>query len=67
MWRQIMDNHYSSPEWTVDEWLGAWHIGVGQAYQCPECANVIMVIKGGTGTLEPKCHGKQMVSVETRR
>ncbi len=61
-----MADRFSTPEWTVDEWVGAWHIGVGQAYRCQECANMIMVVKGGTGTLEPRCHGKPMVLVEKK-
>ena len=61
-----MADRFSTPEWTVDDWVGAWHIGVGQAYRCAECNNLIMVIKGGTGTLEPRCHGQPMVPVEKR-
>ncbi len=61
-----MADRFSTPEWSVDEWVGAWHIGVGQAYRCQECANMIMVVKGGTGTLEPRCHGKPMVPVEKK-
>jgi len=62
-----MGDQFSTPEWTTDEWRQAWHIGVGRAYRCAECANMVMVIKGGTGNLDPRCHGKAMVPVETRR
>lgn len=62
-----MQEQYSSPEWSADEWLQAWHIGVGSAYRCQECGNLIMVVKGGTGTLEPRCHDRPMVPVERRR
>ena len=62
-----MNGQYSTSEWTVDEWRNAWHIGVGKVYQCRECANLIMVVKGGTGALEPKCHGQPMAPLEVRR
>jgi hypothetical protein len=62
-----VNGQYSSSEWTVDEWRSAWHIGVGKAYQCEKCANLIMVVKGGTGTLEPRCHGEPMTPVEVKR
>jgi len=62
-----MADQYSSPEWTADDWARAWRIEVGQAYRCRECANMIMVVKGGTGTLAPRCHGKPMEPVEPRR
>lgn len=61
-----MQDRFSTPEWSVDEWLQAWHIGVGTAYRCPECSNMIMVVKGGTGTLEPRCHGKPMRPLERK-
>ncbi|GAB4266916.1 MAG: hypothetical protein Kow0092_20030 [Deferrisomatales bacterium] len=62
-----MQHPYSTAEWTADEWLQAWHIGVGRVYRCAQCGNMIMVIKGGTGTLEPKCHGEPMAAVEKKR
>jgi hypothetical protein len=62
-----MADNFSTPEWTTDDWLHAWRIGVGSAYRCQECSNMVMVIKGGTGNLEPRCHAKPMVPVETRR
>ncbi len=61
-----MGDQFSTPEWTTDEWRQAWHIGVGKAYRCPECSNLVMVIKGGTGNLDPRCHGRAMVPVEAR-
>ena len=62
-----MQDRFSTPEWTVDDWVHAWHIGVGRAYRCQECSNLVMVTKGGTGTLEPRCHGKPMLAVERKR
>ena len=59
-----MDDKFSSPEWTSQDWQKAWHIGVGATFKCSECGNMIMVIKGGTGTLEPRCHDKAMEPVE---
>ena len=52
------------PEWTVDEWVSAWTIHVGTAYRCDKCATMIMVTKGGVGTLEPICCGEPMKRVE---
>lgn len=62
-----MADNFSTPEWTTDEWLQAWHIGVGSTYRCRQCSNMVMVIKGGTGNLDPRCHGQPMAPVETRR
>jgi hypothetical protein len=59
-----MDDKFSSPEWTSQDWQKAWHIGVGTTFKCSECGNMIMVIKGGTGTLEPRCHDKVMELAE---
>jgi len=52
------------PEWTPDEWQAAWTIHVGRAYRCERCATMIMVTKGGIGTLEPICCGEPMKPVE---
>lgn len=62
-----MDEHYSSPEWNLEDWQSAWNIGVGTVYRCERCTNLIMVVKGGTGTLEPRCHGAPMLPVEKPR
>ena len=48
------------PEWTADEWMTAWTIHVGRAYRCGACGTMIMVTKGGVGTLEPVCCGQPM-------
>ena len=61
-----MQDQFSSPEWTTDEWHQAWRIGVGSAYRCEECSNMIIVVRGGTGTLDPRCHGKPMKPVEKK-
>ena len=53
-----------SPEWTPEEWTEAWTIHVGKAYRCGKCATMIMVTKGGVGTLEPICCGEPMQLVE---
>jgi hypothetical protein len=52
------------PEWTSDEWISAWTIHVGQAYRCARCDTLIMVTKGGVGTLEPMCCDTPMELVE---
>jgi len=46
---------YTTSEWTREEWERAWHLKVGTAYGCEKCGSVIMVTKGGVGTLEPYC------------
>lgn len=62
-----MEGELSSPEWSMEDWLSAWHIGVGRVFACQECSNMIMVTKGGTGNLEPKCHGKKMKLLEKEK
>ncbi len=59
-----MPNGMESPEWTSEEWLGAWTIHVGKAYRCDKCDTLIMVTKGGVGTLEPICCGEPMKPIE---
>ncbi|MFP4056438.1 MAG: hypothetical protein ACLF0G_06180 [Candidatus Brocadiia bacterium] len=51
------------PEWTTEEWISAWTIHVGTAYRCEDCDTLIMVTKGGVGTLEPICCRKPMTRV----
>lgn len=51
------------PEWTTEEWTQAWTIHVGRAYRCAKCDTMIMVTKGGVGTLEPICCGEPMTLV----
>lgn len=58
-----MGGEYSG-EWTVDQWMSAWTINVGKAYACDQCRSMIMVTKGGTGVLEPRCCGQAMRLVE---
>jgi len=59
-----MSNGAGYPEWTTDEWTRAWTIHVGKAYYCEKCKTMIMVTKGGVGTLEPICCGEPMKLVE---
>jgi len=59
-----MSNGTEYPEWTTEEWLSAWTIHVGRAYRCEECGTMVMVTKGGVGTLEPVCCGEPMRLVE---
>jgi len=59
-----MSNGSEYPEWTVDEWTSAWSIHVGRAYRCEKCQTMVMVTKGGIGTLEPICCGEPMKLVE---
>ncbi|MDD5090420.1 MAG: hypothetical protein PHQ23_05835 [Candidatus Wallbacteria bacterium] len=47
-------------EWDFDEWEKAWSISVGEVYTCSECRNMLIVSKGGTGSLDLKCCGKPM-------
>ncbi len=54
----------SEPEWSQDDWTSGWTIHVGKAYSCGKCGTMIMVTKGGIGTLEPKCCGSDMFLVE---
>ncbi len=62
-----MQDKFSSPEWNSQDWQSAWSIGVGKVYRCTECANKVMVVRGGTGTLDPRCHGKAMKPVEQKK
>jgi hypothetical protein len=52
------------PEWTVDQWERAWTIHVGKAYSCQKCGNMIMVIKGGVGVLDPSCCDVPMTPIK---
>jgi hypothetical protein len=52
-------------EWTVEQWRKAWSIHVGKAYTCNQCHTMIMVTKGGIGTLEPLCCGQKMQPVKS--
>ncbi len=54
---------YTTSEWTHEEWERAWNIKVGTAHACEKCGNMIMITKGGIGTLEPYCCGELMTSV----
>jgi hypothetical protein len=57
----VSEKKFSNDEWSVSEWSEAWHISVGKAYACNECGTMIMVTKGGIGSLEPICCKKTML------
>ena len=61
-----MSDNFSGPEWNATDWLGAWSIEVGKCYKCSVCGNVVMVIRGGTGNLDPRCHDKPMNPVGSK-
>jgi hypothetical protein len=56
--------HYTTSEWTQEEWRRHWNISVGAAYACEKCGNMIMITKGGVGTLEPYCCDELMKPVK---
>jgi len=59
-----MSQPHTHPEWTADEWTKTWTIHVGKAYRCTKCSTIIMVTRGGIGTLEPICCGQPMLPVK---
>jgi len=59
--------NYTTSEWTHEEWEREWHISVGSAYACKKCGNMIMITKGGVGTLEPYCCDELMQPVGKRK
>ncbi|MCK5235692.1 MAG: hypothetical protein KAR06_01805 [Deltaproteobacteria bacterium] len=56
----VSEKQLKDAEWTTDEWMSTWTIKVGSAYGCDKCGAMVMVTKGGVGTLEPKCCGTTM-------
>ena len=52
------------PEWELGEWEAALTINVGTAYVCRQCGNLVMVTRGGVGTLDLVCCGKPMEKIE---
>ena len=60
----MQNDDYTTSEWTRDEWERAWHLNVGTAYSCEKCGSVVMVTKGGVGTLEPYCCDELMKPLE---
>jgi desulfoferrodoxin-like iron-binding protein len=54
----------STPEWSTEDWTKAWTIHVGKAYLCEVCGTIVMVTKGGVGTLEPVCCEQPMKLVK---
>jgi len=53
-------SNINHPEWELEAWEKAFTINVGRAYVCRECDNLVMVTKGGVGSLDLKCCNKQM-------
>jgi hypothetical protein len=51
---------YTTSEWTHEEWEREWNLSVGVAYSCEKCGSMVMITKGGVGTLEPYCCGALM-------
>lgn len=60
----MQNDDYTTSEWTRGEWERAWHLNVGTAYGCKKCGSVIMITKGGVGTLEPYCCDQMMKPLE---
>lgn len=54
------------PERDLGEWELALTIDVGTAYVCRACGNLVMVTKGGLGTLDLVCCGKPMEKLKCR-
>lgn len=55
-----MKDHLSGIEWSVDDWKSAWSLKVGTAYVCNKCGCMVMVTKGGVGSMEHRCCGEIM-------
>jgi desulfoferrodoxin-like iron-binding protein len=51
-------------EWELGDWEAALTINVGTAYVCRACSNLVMVTKGGVGTLDLVCCGVPMEKIE---
>lgn len=47
-------------DWNLGDWEAALTIQVGTAYACRQCSNLVMVTRGGVGTLDLKCCGAPM-------
>ena len=52
---EVQNEDYTTSEGTHDEWERAWNLAVGTADACEKCGSMIMITKGGIGTLEPYC------------
>jgi desulfoferrodoxin-like iron-binding protein len=61
------DQEYTTSEWSSEEWERAWHLRVGTAYRCAKCGSVVMLTKGGVGTLEPYCCDEPMKQMKTNQ
>jgi desulfoferrodoxin-like iron-binding protein len=51
------------PEYDLEQWTQALTIHVGSAYACKTCGQLVMVTRGGVGTLELICCGQPMQKV----
>ncbi|MBI4831597.1 MAG: hypothetical protein HY801_08605 [Candidatus Lindowbacteria bacterium] len=58
---------YTTSEWTHEEWERELNLSVGTAYSCEKCGSMIMITKGGVGTLEPSCCGALMKPIHKNR
>jgi desulfoferrodoxin-like iron-binding protein len=50
-------------DYSLDDWEKALTINVGTAYICRQCANRVMVTRGGLGSLDLVCCGHPMEKV----
>jgi hypothetical protein len=64
---QFENEKYTTSGWTQEEWEREWRIEVGTAYACKKCGNVVMITKGGVGTLEPYCCEQLMQPIGKRQ
>ena len=55
-----MSNETQPYDWDLADWERALTIQVGTAYACRQCGNLVMVTRGGVGTLELSCCGAPM-------
>jgi desulfoferrodoxin-like iron-binding protein len=50
-------------DWDLGDWEAALTINVGALYACNQCGNLVVVTRGGVGTLELACCGTPMEKV----
>lgn len=50
-------------DWDLADWERALTIHVGTAYACRQCGNLVMITRGGVGSLELDCCGAPMETV----
>jgi desulfoferrodoxin-like iron-binding protein len=54
------------PGWNLGDWEKVLTIHVGAAYGCRKCGNLVMVTRGGIGTLELTCCREPMEKIAPR-